>query len=97
MQNRKEFLKNAFLALGGLSLPGFLPQLSAAQTVPVLGAVAGATINYHFTRYYQEIARVHFGLLRLSQETGIPREALIEALELRMNQLRPGRKSLDRG
>lgn len=61
----------------------------AAQTVPVLGAVAGATINYHFTRYYREIARVHFGLLRLSQETGIPREALIEALELRMNQLRP--------
>ena len=32
---------------------------------------------------------MHFGLLRLSQETGIPREALAEALELRMIQLRP--------
>lgn len=30
MQHRRDFLKNAFLALGGLSLPGFLPQLSAA-------------------------------------------------------------------
>ncbi len=77
-------------------LSASMAQKLAAQTVPVLGAVAGATINYHFTRYYQEIARVHFGLLRLSQETGIPREALIEALEIRMNQLRPGRKSLNR-
>lgn len=32
MQHRRDFLKNAFLALGGLSLPGFLPRLSAAQT-----------------------------------------------------------------
>ena len=48
-------------------------------------------------RYYQELARVHFGLMRLAEETGIPREALIEALELRMNQLRPGRKALNRG
>ena len=37
MQHRRDFLKNAFLALGGLSLPGFLPRLSAAQTVPLLG------------------------------------------------------------
>ncbi|WJS84002.1 EcsC family protein [Paracoccus sp. TOH] len=70
-------------------LSASLAQKLAAQTVPVLGAFAGATINYHFTRYYQELARVHFGLLRLSQETGIPREALAEALELRMVQLRP--------
>ena len=32
MQHRRDFLKHAFLALGGLSLPGFLPRLSAAQT-----------------------------------------------------------------
>ena len=37
MQHRRDFFKNAFLALGGLSLPGFLPQLSAAQTVPLVG------------------------------------------------------------
>jgi hypothetical protein len=40
MQHRRDFLKNAFLALGGLSLPGFLPRLSAAQTVPLVGGAA---------------------------------------------------------
>jgi hypothetical protein len=32
MNNRRDFFINAFLALGGLSLPGFLPRLSAAPT-----------------------------------------------------------------
>lgn len=58
-----------------------------AQAVPVLGAVAGASINYSFARYYQEMARVHFGLLRLSRETGLPREALIERLQTRIEAL----------
>lgn len=71
-------------------LSASLAQKLAAQAVPVLGAVAGATINYSFTRYYQEIARVQFGLMRLSEETGLPREALVEALVLRMEQVRPG-------
>lgn len=71
-------------------LSASLAQKLAAQAVPILGAVAGATINYSFTRYYQEIARVQFGLMRLSEETGLPREALIEALVLRMEQIRPG-------
>lgn len=31
MIGRRDFSKHAFLALGGLSLPGFLPRLSAAQ------------------------------------------------------------------
>ena len=75
-----------------------LAQKFAAQAVPVLGAVAGAAINYRFTRYYQEIARVNFGLLRISQETGLPRESVVEALLLRMEQIRPGstRKQLRR-
>ncbi|MTH79525.1 EcsC family protein [Paracoccus aestuariivivens] len=67
-----------------------LAQKFAAQTLPILGAVAGAAINYSFTRYYQEIARVNFGLLRMSQETGLPREAVVEALLMRMEQIRPG-------
>lgn len=71
-------------------LSASLAQKMAAQAVPILGAVAGAAINYGFTRYYQEIARVQFGLLRLSHETGLPREALVEALVLRMEQRRPG-------
>ncbi|MBU3031463.1 EcsC family protein [Paracoccus marinaquae] len=59
-----------------------LGQKLAAQAAPVLGAFAGASINYTFVRYYQEIARVHFGLMRLANETGIPQEALVEALRL---------------
>lgn len=63
-------------------LSAALGQKLAAQAAPVLGAVAGASINYTFTRYYQEIARVHFGIMRLSREADIPRDALIEALQI---------------
>ena len=64
-----------------------LGQKLAAQATPMFGALAGASINYTFARYYQEIARVHFGVLRMAQETGLPREALTEALRLRIEQL----------
>lgn len=64
-----------------------LGQKLAAQATPVLGAVAGASINYTFARFYQEIARIHFGIMRLSQETGIPQEALTEALRLAIERL----------
>lgn len=37
----------------------------AAQAVPLLGAVAGAGINYAFLGYYQEMAHVRFGLKRI--------------------------------
>ena len=40
----------------------------AAKAVPLIGAAAGAGINYAFTDYYQEIARVRFGLQRLVVE-----------------------------
>ena len=39
-----------------------LGQKLAAQAVPILGAVAGAGINYSYTNYYQEMAEIHFGL-----------------------------------
>ena len=32
MNNRREFIRNAFLAMGGLSVPGMMPRLHAAQT-----------------------------------------------------------------
>jgi hypothetical protein len=44
MHHRREFFKNAFLALGGLSLPGFLPRLSA-QTA---GLVPGSATPMRF-------------------------------------------------
>jgi hypothetical protein len=63
-----------------------LGQKMAAQAAPVFGAVIGASINFIFARYYQELSRVHFGLMRLSHETGIPTEALTEALRLSINR-----------
>ena len=65
------------------SSPGLAPRLSvvlgqklAAQAAPVIGAVTGAAINYVFTSYYQDMARVQFGLRRLAEESGEDRDAL---------------------
>lgn len=94
----------ARLSVTGQTVQGLIsrvaPRLSvsmgqklAAQAAPIFGAVVGASINYAFTRYYQELARVHFGIMRLSQETGIPKEALIEALRLAIERLDHRRSS----
>jgi len=61
-----------------------LGQKLATQTVPVLGAVAGAATNYVYAGYYQEIAQVHFGLRRLEIDAEIPRDVLVESLRQRM-------------
>lgn len=42
----------------------------AAQAVPVIGAVAGATLNTMFTDYYQDMARGHFIVRRLERQYG---------------------------
>ena len=57
-----------------------LGQKLAAQTVPVLGAAAGAAVNYAYTSYYQPMAHVHFGLLRLAEDSGRPRAELLDML-----------------
>ena len=49
----------------------------AAQAVPVLGAVAGAATNYVYTSYYQDIARVRFGLMALAERRGLEHDALV--------------------
>ncbi|MDO5705060.1 MAG: EcsC family protein [Paracoccus sp. (in: a-proteobacteria)] len=77
-------------------LSAALGQKLAAQAVPVLGAFAGASINYTFTRYYQELARVHFGLMQLSQESGIPKEALNERLRMAILSLQDRQKAVRR-
>ncbi len=61
-----------------------LGQKLAAQTVPVLGAVAGAATNYAYTSYYQEIAHVHFGLRRLAIEGDVPQAELVDRLRARI-------------
>lgn len=64
----------AFSAMLGKSLAG--------KAVPVIGAVAGAGINYAFTDYYQDVARVRFGLMRLAEEHG--RERIHHAFRAEM-------------
>ncbi|WP_170332696.1 EcsC family protein [Ruegeria arenilitoris] len=61
-----------------------LGQKLAAQSVPVLGAIAGGGTNYVYTRYYQQIARVHFGLRRLAIDADIPHDDLVRKLATRM-------------
>lgn len=61
-----------------------LGQKVAAQMVPVIGAAAGAAINYVFTAYYQDMARVQFGLMRLSEATGESVESLTLLLKARL-------------
>ena len=77
-------------------LSAALGQKLAAQAVPVLGAFAGASINYTFTRYYQELARVHFGMMRLAHESGIPKEALNERLRMAIIAMQDRRKTARR-
>ncbi|MEL6463618.1 MAG: EcsC family protein [Pseudomonadota bacterium] len=57
-----------------------LGQKLAAQTVPVLGAAAGAAINFSYTKYYTDMAHVHFGLRRLAVSADQPHEVMIERL-----------------
>ena len=47
-----------------------LGQKLALQAVPVLGALTGAGLNAAYLRYYREMARIRFALLRLSEVHG---------------------------
>ena len=90
------------MALSGAAMQGLITRIAprlatvmgqklAAQTVPILGAVAGAATNYAYTRYYTEMAHVHFGLRRLSVD-GQQDEALLrEGLRTRLAQPRSRR------
>ncbi|WP_299851326.1 EcsC family protein [uncultured Roseovarius sp.] len=61
-----------------------LGQKLAAQTVPVLGAAAGAATNYAYTSYYQQMAQVHFGLRRLAIEADRDHAELVEDFRKRV-------------
>lgn len=88
----------ARLALSGKAVQAILhkvaPRLAvvmgqklAAQTVPVLGAVAGAATNYAYTSYYQDMAHVHFGLRKLAIEADVPPRELNQRLAVKMKTL----------
>lgn len=72
----------ARLAVTGPALQALIakiaPRLAAAlgpklvaQSVPLLGALAGAGLNAAYIRYYREIAEIRFGLLRLAERHGV--------------------------
>ena len=68
-------------------LAGMLGQKLGAQTLPVLGAVGGATVNYAFMSFYTEMAHVYFGLKRLSE--GRDREAVLAEFRAAIAESRP--------
>ena len=77
---------NSLIARVAPRLSAVLGQKLAAQAAPVLGAVAGAAVNYSFTSYYQEIARVHFGLKRLARDNAADEGLLREELVARIGK-----------
>jgi hypothetical protein len=60
-------------------------QKLATQTVPVIGAAAGAATNYAFTSYYQEMARVYFGLRALARDGDTDVETLLREFRMRVS------------
>jgi hypothetical protein len=45
-------------------------QKLAAQTLPVVGALGGAAVNYAFIDHFQDVARGHFAIRRLERTYG---------------------------
>ncbi|MFZ1661164.1 MAG: protein EcsC, partial [Paracoccaceae bacterium] len=69
------------LALNGTTVQALISRIApafsamlgkqlASKAVPLIGAVAGASVNFAFTRYYEEIALVRFGVKRLVLDHG---------------------------
>jgi uncharacterized protein (DUF697 family) len=75
---------HAIIARVAPRLSVVLGQKLAAQTVPLIGAVAGAATNYAFTTYYQEMAHVYFGLRRLSRDGAVDLDTLMSEFRLRV-------------
>lgn len=67
---------NSIIAKVAPRLSIVLGQKLATQTVPVLGAVAGAATNYAYTAYYQDMAHVTFGMMRLAEDSDQSYDAL---------------------
>ena len=79
---------SARLAISGAAIEKMIstmaPQLMvrlggklAAQSVPILGAFAGASVNAAYSGYFRDMARIRFALMRLSVRHG--GEAVVRA------------------
>ncbi|MGC1791305.1 MAG: EcsC family protein [Pseudolabrys sp.] len=61
-------------------------QKAAAQTIPVIGALGGAAINYAFIDHFQSVARGHFTARRLERKYG--KDTVFDAYERLRQDLR---------
>lgn len=61
---------NSLIAKVAPRFAAVMSQKLASQSVPVLGAIAGAGTNYAFVNYYISMAHVHFGLRKLMRTHG---------------------------
>jgi hypothetical protein len=59
-----------FITLVGSRFGFIVSQKVAAQSVPVIGGVCGAAINYAFVDHFQRLARGHFTIRRLERRYG---------------------------
>lgn len=53
----------------------------AAQSLSVIGAVSGASVNWLFIRHYQKMAKAHFSIRSLEREYGV------EQVEVTYNEI----------
>ncbi len=58
------------LALIATRFGAVVSEKAAAQTVPIIGALGGAAINYAFVGHFQAVARGHFTVRRLERIYG---------------------------
>lgn len=62
-----------------------LGQKLAAQAVPVLGGAAGASCNYLYAGYYQNVAKIHYSLRRLAIDCDMPEGELMDLLQQKLD------------
>jgi hypothetical protein len=68
-----------------------LSEKVVAQSVPVLGCIAGAGLNYAFIDYYQQMARVHF-TVRGVEKRSADSESVRACFSHHVQKVREGRK-----
>ena len=77
------------VAMIGARFGVVVSQKLAAQTIPVLGAIGGAAVNYAFVDHFQSVAHGHFTVRRLERLHGA---AVVRAEyeKLRLKDVSPG-------
>ena len=87
-----QMLPNAAANITSVVLPGFLAAIAgrftgavglklSAQSVPVIGAAAGAAINLAFLEHFRSVAHAHFTVRRLESRYGaVPVRQAYDAL-----------------